>query len=82
MCRCEDVTHDVDDVLVHEIAEILTNKLPFSVENENGMLGNSIRFEATRETDGDRGIQKEGNRETGPEFCKKKKGLMIRFCIS
>jgi hypothetical protein len=68
------------------------------VENENGLLGNSIRFEATRETDGEkvkfgkrntsklnskrRGIQKEGNRETGPEFCKTKRGLMIRFCIS
>jgi len=24
------------------------------VENENGLLGNSIRFEATRETDGEK----------------------------
>jgi len=48
-----DVTHDVDDVLFHELAEILIHKLPYPFENENGsnatckIDGEEMKFEKT-----------------------------------
>jgi len=46
---CGDVTHYDDDALMHEIADILANKLPYSVANENGLMENSICLEANGE---------------------------------
>jgi hypothetical protein len=45
------------------------------VENENGLLGNSIRFEATRETDGE---EKFGNRITSKSKLERKRNPNIK----
>lgn len=43
---CGDVTHDV---FMHEIADILAYKLPYSVEHEKGLKGQSVWFNVTRQ---------------------------------
>lgn len=48
--ECEGFTGDVYDMIMHEVADILKNKLPNVGINQNGLLGNTpqnVTFRAT-----------------------------------